>query len=227
MKKILIKLSGEFFSSPIQPVDSAKALIIAKEIKQLYQHKVKIAVVVGAGNIIRGNNIKDLPRLKTDYAGMCAAVINGLILQGALEKIKVPAILDSTLQITQTSQAFNPDRAKKDFLSGQVVIFGGTGLPYVTTDTAAVIFAASLGVEQVIKLTKVDGVYSSDPKQNKFAKKFRTLSYNQMLSDRLNVIDMSALALAREVNLPIRICKWEPGGLLKIWRNKNYGTLIK
>lgn len=227
MKKILIKLSGEFFASSTQPVAPDKALILAKEIKQLYQRKVKIAIVVGAGNIIRGAGIKDLPRLKTDYAGMCAAVINGLILQAALEKFKVPAVLDSTLHITQASQTFNPDRAKKDFLSGQVVIFGGTGLPYVTTDTAAVIFGASLGVEQVIKLTKVNGVYDSDPKKNKSAKRFKALSLDQALSDRLNVMDMAALALAREVNLPIRVCKWQPGNLLKIWQNKNYGTIIK
>lgn len=227
MNKILIKLSGEFFASPTQPVAPEKALILAKEIKQLHQHKVKIAVVVGAGNIIRGGGIKDLPRLKTDYAGMCAAFINGLILQAALEKIKVPAVLDSTLNITQASKTFNPDRAKNDFMSGQVVIFGGTGLPYVTTDTAAVIFGASLGVEQIIKLTKVNGVYDSDPKKNKSAKRFKALSHDQALADRLNVMDMAALALAREIKLSIRVCKWQPGNLLKIWQNKNYGTIIK
>lgn len=227
MKKILLKLSGEFFADSNQAVSPDKAMILAKEIKKLYQNKVKIAVVVGAGNIIRGKQIKNLSRLKLDYAGMSAAFINGLLLQAALENIKVPAVLDSTLNITQASQHFNPDRAKNDFLSGKVIIFGGTGLPYVTTDTAAVIFGASLGVEQVIKLTKVNGVYDSDPKINKSAKRFKVLSHKQALVASLNVIDMAALALARELNLSIRVCKWQPGNLLKIWKNKNYGTIIK
>ncbi len=227
MNKILLKFSGEFFASGNQPIAVRQALTLANDIKKLYQKNIKVAVVVGAGNIIRGAQIAELSRIKGDYAGMCAALINGLILQAALEKIKVPAVLDSTLNLVQASQPFSPDRAKNDFNAGKVLIFGGTGLPYVTTDTAAVIFGASLEVDQVIKLTKVNGVYDSDPKQNKKAKKFLTLTHDRVLADKLKVMDMAALALARELNLSIRVCKWQPGKLLTICQNKNYGTIIK
>ncbi len=227
MKKVLIKLSGEFFLAPNQPVSATKALDVAKEIKSLYQQKVKIAVVVGAGNIVRGSKIKNLSRLTVDYAGMCAAEVNGLMLQAALQALSIPSVLYSSLHLSKIAQPFNLEMAKEDFLGKKVVIFGSTGLPYVTTDTAAVLFAISLGIEEMYKLTKVDGVYESDPKKSKSAKRFSSLSYDEVLQKRLNVMDMTAFALARENGLTIKVGKWTKGSLIRLWRNKNYGTIIK
>jgi len=227
MKTILIKLSGEFFSQGQIPIAETQALAIAKEIKLLKQKKVNIAVVVGAGNIMRGARIKNIDRVVADYAGMTAALANGLILQGALQSLNVDCVLDTTLHVSQFGQVFKPERARSNVQSGKVVIFGGTGLPYMTTDTAAVVFALSIKADQLIKLTKVNGVYDKDPMRYHNAKCFTKLTYDQVLAANLRVMDMSAFAIAREHKLPIRVAKWSNGCLLKILKQPGYGTLIK
>jgi uridylate kinase len=226
MKTLLIKISGEFFSNNKVSISENQALQIAKEIKSLRDKKVNVAVVVGAGNIVRGAHLKSIDRVVADYAGMTAALSNGLILHGALKFLGIDSVIDSTLNVSQTGYYFRPERARSDVASGQVVIFGGTGLPYMTTDTAAVVFALSIKADELIKLTKVNGVFEKDPVRFPKARRFTKLTYDQVLAANLRVMDMSAFALARENNLPIRVAKWSKGCLLKILQQADYGTAI-
>lgn len=227
MKKVLIKISGEFFQNKNQPIVFNQVMKVALEIKGLVERKVKVAVVVGAGNILRGNRIKsDLDRSLVDYAGMCAALTNGLVLQAALDSLKVKTVLDSTLNVSQVGRYHRPQRARQDFESGKVLILGGAGLPYFSTDTAAVVFALEIGAEILLKATKVKGVYSSDPVKNKKAKFFDNLTFSRVLEDDLQVMDQTAFALARDNALPVRVFKWQQGVLLKIIRGEKIGTLV-
>ncbi len=227
MNRILLKISGEFFQKGGDAINISKVLQVAKEIKVLTAKKKKVAVVVGAGNIMRGGRIKaDLNRTILDYAGMCGAVTNGLVLKATLESLGIQAVLDSTLNISQVGTHHQPERAKQDYESGMVLIFGGTGLPYFSTDTASVVFSLELGVDVLLKATKVNGVYDKDPERFRNAKKYDKLTYDQILKDRLNVMDQTAFALARDNDLNMRIFKWNRGCMEKLLKNKSLGTVI-
>lgn len=227
MKKVLLKISGEFFQGNGQAIHMPKVMSVAKEIKVLLDKKLKVAVVVGAGNIMRGGRVRsEVDRVTLDYAGMCGAVTNCLSLQAALNSLNVATVVDSTLNISQIGMYHRPLRAKQDYLSNRILLMGGTGLPYFSTDTAAVVFALELGAEVLLKATKVNGVYSADPKKNQRAERFSFLSFDEVLEKNLQVMDQTAFALARDNNLPIRVFKWQNGALKKLVAGEALGTLV-
>ncbi len=227
INKFLLKISGELFSHKGEAISMPAVLQVAKEIKTLKQKRNKIAVVVGAGNIIRGRDIPPkFDRVTVDYAGMTAAVVNGLVLKAALESINCPALVDSTLTIGSLGGSHQFAKVKSAFDDGKVVIMGGTGLPFVSTDTAAVIFALELGAQLVLKATKVNGVYDRDPLKSIQAKRFRKISFAEVISRRLEVMDQAAFVLAAKYNLPIRVFKWQRGVLGQIAQAKEVGTLV-
>jgi len=143
-----------------------------------------------------------------------------------LNSLSVKTVIDSTLNISQVGMYHRPLRAKQDFLNGQVLLMGGTGLPYFSTDTAAVVFALEIGADIILKATNVNGVYDKDPKKNKGANKFAHLTFADTLDKNLKIMDQTAFALARDNNLPIRVFKWQIGALIKIAQGKDLGTLI-
>jgi len=227
MRKVLLKISGELLSGRNEAVNLASTIKVAQEIEALIQKKIKVAVVIGAGNIMRGGRHKtELDRVTLDYAGMCGTVTNGLVLKAALESLKVKTVLDSTLNISQVGMYHRPERARDDFNEGKVLLMGGTGLPFITTDTAAVVFALELGVDMLLKATKVDGVYDKDPMKYARAKKFDRITYDKVLELGLEVMDQTAFALASENDLPIRVFKWKPGVLASIVAGKSVGSIV-
>ena len=226
-KKFLIKISGELFRQGDQPISYRSLGSLAQEIKSLKKRRNKLALVVGGGNIVRGRDFANgFDRVTVDYAGMTAAVVNGLMLKAALDSIGCPAVVDSTLAIGALGGSHQFDKLRLEFEAGKVVIMGGTGLPFVSTDTAAVIFALELGVELVLKATKVNGVYDKDPLKFPQAKFFKRVSFDKVTRERLNVMDQSAFVLAANNKLPIRVFKWKKGVLAKIAAGEEVGTFI-
>ncbi len=227
LNKFVLKISGELFSSEREAISAPAVLRVAKEIKTLKQRKNKVAVIVGAGNIVRGREApKKFDRVTVDYAGMTAAVVNGLMLKAALDSIDCPAVIDSTLVIGPFGGSHQFEKVREVFEGGQVVIMGGIGLPFVSTDTAAVIFALELKADMVLKATKVNGVYDKDPLKNTQAKRFTKISFAEVISRRLAVMDQAAFVLAAKYNLPIRVFKWQVGILRQIAQAKQVGTLV-
>lgn len=207
-KRILLKLSGEAFSGKEESgIDPATVTKVAKQIKNVLEMGVSIAIVVGGGNIWRGAKAEEngMDRVTADYAGMLATVINALSLQDALERVGVDTRTQSAIGIAQVAEPFIRRRAIRHLEKGRAVIFaGGTGNPYMTTDTAAALRAIEIEAE-VLLMTKnnVDGVYNSDPLKNRDAKKFDRLTHFEALNMRLQVMDATALSLCLENNLPI------------------------
>jgi len=226
-KKILLKFSGEAFGPKGGNVDPAMVAKVALEIKKLTGKKARAAVVCGGGNIARGREANKEKQLFTHFKGMRGTLINATALLSALKKIKVKAKIYSSFSLKSKFPNFDQARAMKDWDNGTVLIFaGGTGHPYFTTDTAAVLRALQLKAEVFIKVTKVDGVYSCDPLKNKNCKKFRGISYKKIIESELGIIDKMAIALAWENNLPIEVIKWEQGNVLAAADGKRLGTLI-
>lgn len=227
-KKVLLKLSGEFFKGNDDAIDIAKIQEVAQGIHSLREHGMHVAVVVGAGNIFRGRSVAglELDRAISDYIGMLGCVINGAMLKNVLQSMDIPVRLESMIDIGRIAENHNPDKARTAFAKGEVLIFGGTGLPYFSTDTAAVIFALELGVDVLLKGTKVDGVYDADPEKNPSAKKFETLTYEQALADRLQVVDGPAFALAQEHGLEMLVFKWSAEAVDAFARGEVIGTKV-
>lgn len=230
-KRILLKLSGEALMGNLQyGIDNERLKEYATEIKNAVEAGCQVAVVIGGGNIFRGLSAaaKGMDRVQGDYMGMLATVINGMALQGALEDAGISTRLQSAIEMDKVAEPFIKRKATRHLEKGRVVIFGaGTGNPYFTTDTAATLRAIEIGADVILKGTRVDGIYDSDPEKNSAAVKFNALSFTEVFEKGLKVMDMTAFTLSHENNLPIIVFDMnKAGNLLKIINGENIGTLV-
>jgi len=226
--KVLIKFSGESFGAKGKTVSDQKVKQIVTEIQKLVKAKVKVAIVCGGGNISRWKDVKKGDRVEVDLEGIKGTLKNVFPLERLLKKAKVPTKVYTSFAINSKYPIFKYSQVKKDWQAGKVLIFGGgTGHPFFTTDMAAVLRGLEINVDLLIKATKVDGVYDSDPVKNSQAKKINRISYQKIISDQLKIIDSTATCLAWDNKLPIRIIKWEEGNVIDVVRGKNLGSLIQ
>ena len=230
-KRILLKLSGEALMGNRQyGIDPDRLKEYAEDIKQLIDKGVEIAIVIGGGNIFRGlaGASKGMDRVQGDHMGMLATVINGLALQGALEDEGIPTRLQSAVKINEVAEPFIRRRALRHLEKGRVVIFGGgTGNPYFTTDSAAVLRAIEIKADVILKGTRVDGIYTSDPEKDSKATKFDFISFDDVLKKGLKVMDTTAFTLSQENKLPIVVFDMNTrGNLLKVVSGENIGTKV-
>jgi uridylate kinase len=233
-KRVLLKLSGESLMGEKDfGIDHDQLKQYSEDIKLVVDKGVQVAVVIGGGNIFRGvgsDEMRDLiDRVQGDYMGMLATVINSMALQSALEKLGVVTRLQSAIKMEQICEPYIKRRAMRHLEKGRVVIFGaGTGNPYFTTDTAATLRAIEIEAEVIIKGTRVDGIYSADPEKDKNAVKYETISFSEIYSKGLKVMDMTAITLSNENNLPIIVFDMnKKGNLLKVLQGKQVGTLVE
>lgn len=230
-KRILLKLSGESLTGPgsfgIDP-DTVNRLCL--QLKRLHEDGIEIGLVIGGGNIFRGLKASQsgMDRVTADSMGMLATVINSLSLQDAIERKGVPVRVMSALAIHQVCEDFIRRRAIRHMEKGRVVVFAaGTGNPFFTTDTAASLRGTEINADIVIKATKVDGVYDSDPATNPNAVKYEHLNYDDVINNKLAVMDTTAIVLCRDNNIPIRVFNMgKQGALMNIVKGKNEGTLV-
>ncbi|NNE02211.1 MAG: UMP kinase [Eudoraea sp.] len=230
-KRILLKLSGEALMGEKQyGIDPTRLTEYAEEIKEVVANGVQVAIVIGGGNIFRGLSgaSSGMDRVQGDHMGMLATVINGLALQSALENLGVQTRLQSAIKINEVAEPFIRRRAMRHLEKGRVVIFGGgTGNPYFTTDSAAVLRAIEVEADVILKGTRVDGIYTSDPEKDENATKFDTISFNDVLTRGLKVMDTTAFTLSQENELPIVVFDMnKKGNLLKIVAGENIGTVV-
>lgn len=230
-KRILLKLSGEALMGEKQyGIDPKRLNEYAEEIKEVVEKGIQVAVVIGGGNIFRGLSgaATGMDRVQGDHMGMLATVINGLALQSALEMQDVETRLQSAIKINEVAEPFIRRRAMRHLEKGRVVIFGGgTGNPYFTTDSAAVLRAIEIEADVILKGTRVDGIYTSDPEKDKSATKFDTISFKEVLSKGLKVMDTTAFTLSQENELPIVVFDMnKKGNLLKIVDGQTIGTTV-
>jgi len=229
--RVLLKLSGEILAGERGfGVDPVKAKALADEVKSVRDLGVEVGVVIGGGNIIRGELAEEqgMDRVSADYLGMLATIINAITLQDALEKIGCQTRTLTAISISQLAEPYIRRRAVRHLEKGRVTILaGGTGNPYFSTDTAAVLRATEIEAEAVMKGTKVDGVYDKDPMKSDDAKKFNSISYKEVIESDLKVMDMTAITMARENDLPIVVFDVNcPGNLKKILEGNNLGTTV-
>jgi uridylate kinase len=230
-KRILLKLSGEALMGEKQyGIDPIRIAEYAEEIKEVVAKGIEVAIVIGGGNIFRGlaGAETGMDRVQGDHMGMLATVINGLALQSALELKGVETRLQSAIKINEVAEPFIRRRAMRHLEKGRVVIFGGgTGNPYFTTDSAAVLRAIEIEADVILKGTRVDGIYTSDPEKDKTATKFDTISFADVLLKGLKVMDTTAFTLSQENELPIVVFDMNTrGNLLKIIDGQNIGTVV-
>lgn len=230
-KRVLVKLSGEaLMGNSGYGLCPETLAFVAHEIRALQELGVQTAVVVGGGNIFRGLRAaaNGMDRTSADHMGMLATVMNSLALQDALERIGIPTRVQSAITMQDIAEPYIRRRAERHLEKGRVVIFGaGTGNPYFTTDTAAVLRAQEVHAELLLKATKVDGIYDSDPMQNKNAKRYAAATYMQVLAQQLQVMDMTAISLAMDNKLPLVVFKlMEKDNLMRIICGEKIGTLI-
>ena len=231
-KRVLLKLSGESFCSPGGfGIDGEAIKSIAERVSQICELGPQVAIVVGAGNFIRGARLSEtshIPRNTADYMGMLATIINACALQETLEKLGRPTRVLSAIEVDALCEPFIRRKAFWHLEHSRVVILaGGTGNPFFTTDTAAALRATELDAELLIKATKVDGVYSDDPVTNPDAQLYETLSYGDVLEKDLKVIDHSAISLCRENNIPVIVLNiFETGNITDALCGRKVGTLI-
>ena len=230
-KRILLKLSGEaLMGEQNHGIDPLRINQYAQEIKEIQKEKVEIAIVIGGGNIFRGVSVasKGIDRVQADYMGMLATVINGLALQTALENNDVQTRLQTAIKIEAIAEPFIKRKATRHLEKGRVVIFGcGTGNPFFTTDSAAVLRAIEINADVILKGTRVDGIYDEDPEKNKNAIKFDSLSFDEVLKRGLRIMDTTAFTLSQENNLPIIVFDMNTkGNLKKIINGKSIGTIV-
>jgi uridylate kinase len=229
--RILLKVSGESLSGTVgSGIDPHRATDIAKRIREVRELGVDVAIVIGAGNLWRGRVGLDLgmDRATADYMGMLATVMNALALMDSLERLGVVTRVQSAIEMRSVAEPYIRRRAIRHLEKGRVVIFGGgTGNPYFSTDTAAALRAMEIDADVLIKATKVDGVYDSDPKLNPGAVKFETLTYIETLNRRLEVMDSTAISLCMENKLPILVLDlWEKDALRRVLLGEKVGTLL-
>jgi uridylate kinase len=230
-QRILLKLSGEaLMGSNAYGIDPQRIGEYAQEIKALHQQGVEIAIVIGGGNIFRGmaGSSQGVDRVQGDYMGMLATVMNGLALQSALENIEVPTRLQTALKIEAVAEPYIKRKAVRHLEKNRVVIFSaGTGNPFFTTDSAAVLRAIEINADVILKGTRVDGIYTEDPEKNKEAIKFDTLSFEEVLKRGLKVMDTTAFTLSQENKLPIIVFDMNTqGNLMKVVSGENVGTRV-
>jgi uridylate kinase len=230
-KRILLKLSGEALSAKSGfGIDVDEAESIAMRIKEVHEMGVEVAVVIGAGNLWRGKQglERGMDRVTADYMGMLGTVMNAMALMDALERAGVYTRVLSAVEMRAVAEPYIRRRAIRHLEKGRVIIFGaGTGNPFFSTDTAAALRAMEIGAEVVIKATKVDGIYDSDPKKNPGAKKFEEMTHIDFLSRRLTVMDSTAVTLCMENNLPILVLNlWDPEALVAALNGEAVGTLV-
>ncbi|NVN17931.1 UMP kinase [Muricauda sp. HICW] len=230
-KRILLKLSGEALMGEQQyGIDAKRLDEYAEEIQAVIEKGVEVAIVIGGGNIFRGlaGASQGMDRVQGDHMGMLATVINGLALQSALELKGVQTRLQSAIKINEVAEPFIRRRAIRHLEKGRVVIFGGgTGNPYFTTDSAAVLRAIEIKADVILKGTRVDGIYTSDPEKDKNATKFDSISFNEVLSKGLKVMDTTAFTLSQENELPIVVFDMNTqGNLMKLVSGENIGTVV-
>ena len=230
-KRILLKLSGEALQGKRGfGIDPVEVRDIAKRIKKVHNLGIEIAVVIGAGNIYRGGHEskKGIDRITADYMGMLATILNAVALQDALEKLNTPTRVLTAIEVKDIAEPFIKRRAVRHLEKGRIVIIaGGTGNPYFTTDTAAALRANEIGAQVLVKATKVNGVYTSDPVKNKNAKRLSKLSYLEVIKNKLKVMDLTAVSLCMENDLPIIVLSMKiPGNIANAVKGKNVGTII-
>ncbi len=231
-KRIVLKLSGEALQGDLQfGIDPKIMRSLAERIKKLRELDVDIALVVGGGNIFRGvkGTREGIDRTTGDYMGMLATVINGLALQDALEKIGVMTRVLTAIEMKALAEPYIKRRAVRHLEKGRVIIFVcGTGNPYFTTDTTAVLRAVEINADIVLKATKVDGIYSADPLKSKTAKKFKSLKYIDVLKKKLKVMDATAISLCMDNDLPLVVFNLKTvGNIEKILMGEKIGTIVR
>ena len=230
-KRVLLKLSGEaLLGEKSFGVDPKRILAYSEEIKEIVDSGVEIAIVIGGGNIFRGVSgaSNGIDRVQADYMGMLATVINGLALQSSLEDLKVQTRLQTAFKIEAVAEPYIKRKAVRHLEKKRVVIFsGGTGNPFFTTDSAAVLRAIEINADIILKGTRVDGIYNNDPEKNKDAVKFKQISYDEAIAKKLKVMDSTAFTLSKENELPIIVFNMnKPGNLKKIINGKEVGTIV-
>ena len=230
-KRILLKLSGEALLGERQyGIDPIRISQYAKEIKSVVQQGLELAVVIGGGNIFRGVSAASngMDRVQADYMGMLATVINGLALQSALEECDVQTRLQTAIKIEAVAEPYIKRKAVRHLEKKRVVIFGGgTGNPFFTTDSAAVLRAIEINADVILKGTRVDGIYDSDPEKNKNAIKFESISFQDIIDKNLKIMDSTAFTLSKENNLPIIVFNMnKSGNLLKLVKGDKIGTTV-
>ena len=231
-KRILLKLSGEaLLGDRSYGIDPKRIAQYAKDIKSILDLGVEVAIVIGGGNIFRGVSAASngIDRVQGDYMGMLATVINGMALQSSLEEEKIQTRLQTAIKIEAVAEPYIKRKAVRHLEKKRVVIFGGgTGNPFFTTDSAAVLRAIEVSADVILKGTRVDGVYDSDPEKNEKAVKFDFISFSDVIGRNLKVMDSTAFTLSQENNLPIVVFNMnKPGNLLKVIKGDKIGTLIK
>jgi uridylate kinase len=231
-KRILLKLSGEaLLGDRSYGIDPKRIAQYAKDIKSILDLGVEVAIVIGGGNIFRGVSAASngIDRVQGDYMGMLATVINGMALQSSLEEEKIQTRLQTAIKIEAVAEPYIKRKAVRHLEKKRVVIFGGgTGNPFFTTDSAAALRAIEISADVILKGTRVDGVYDSDPEKNEKAVKFDFISFFDVIAKNLKVMDSTAFTLSQENNLPIVVFNMnKPGNLLKVIKGDKIGTLIK
>jgi len=231
-KSILLKLSGEALMAN-QPagIDTGRLMEYARRIKEAAGMGVRIGIVFGGGNIFRGLKgvDKGFDRVKGDYMGMLATVINGLAIQSALESLGVQARLFTAIRMEPVGEGYSKPRVMEALERGEIVIFaGGTGNPYFTTDTASALRAVEMEAEALLKGTRVDGVYTADPEKDPTAVKFDTLTFDEAYNRNLKVMDMTSFTMCKENNMPVIVFDMnKEGELSRVLRGENVGTIIR
>ena len=229
-KRILLKLSGEaLVGDKARGIDPEILIKYSNEIKKIYDKGVEIAIVIGGGNIYRGfNNEYKIDRVQGDYMGMLATLINGLALQNTLENIGIPTRLQSAINVNKVAEPYIKRKALRHLDKKRIVIFSaGTGNPYFTTDSAAVLRAIEIEADVILKGTRVDGIYNEDPIKNSEAFKFEKITFKEAISKGLKIMDTTAFTLSHENKLPIIVFDInQEDNLLKVLNGENVGTLV-
>jgi uridylate kinase len=231
-RRIVLKLSGEALREPGSTETISPDIVagIAKQLQQVRDLGVEVAVVIGGGNIWRGLTAshRGMDRTTADYMGMLATMINGMALQSSLEQLGVPTRLQTAIEMANVAEPFILRRAIRHLELGRVVIFGaGTGNPFFSTDTTAALRASEIKAEIILKATKVDGVYDSDPKQNPNAQRYETVTFTEALTKRLKVMDSTAFSLCMDNRVPIIVFDMaKPENINKVVRGEKVGTLV-
>jgi len=230
-RRVLLKLSGEaLMGEGSYGIDPEVIRRIAREIHELRKADVEVAIVIGGGNIFRGAGLSaaGIDRVTADHMGMLATIMNSLAMQDALEQLNLHARVMSAIKINQICEDYIRRRAIRHLEKGRVIICAaGTGNPFFTTDSAASLRAIEIGADLLIKATKVDGVYSEDPLKNQSARRYSTLNYDEVIEQKLEVMDTTAVVLCRENNMPLRVLDMSrPGSLMRAVRGEDEGTLV-
>ena len=230
-KRVLLKLSGEaLMGDDAFGINRATIERMVAQIKEVVESGVEMAVVIGGGNIFRGmaGGAAGMERATADYMGMLATIMNALALQDAMKHAGLEARVQSALRIDQVVEPYIRPRAMRHLSEGKIVIFAaGTGNPFFTTDTAAALRGVEIGAEVVLKATKVDGIYSADPKKDPNATRYADISFDEAISKNLGVMDATAFALCRDQKMPIKVFSiFKEGGLMRVIKGEDEGTLV-